>query len=288
MNRAHVAGGDAMAESFNREGSAIIPAGGSIDRIVEAKAGQTISWQYAIGKSDEASQSGGFFSRLAGKFASSDVLFGVTAIWTDRQPSDIKLVHAKVRSAGVDDGNVVEFWVEGQPVEYTAGEGVNLVAVDQTTKKLISGQAFDMSDDADKHNREILAAIQALPIGTFVLVGVKGTGAEELSDDVWDALQSCGSTLNGGGHWHKGYALVGVKGGTACQEFRGGDVSAETFLPTELMDVDLTPFQEVTMESGEQKGSFKLDRSGMVILKWSNAHATLAKKKLESYSISCE
>jgi len=264
-----------------------VSAGSAVERITEVQAGQTVSWKFSIGQVGEA-KSAGYFSKLAGKVSGSEVFFGVKGFWTDKQAGEIELLSAKVRSAGADEGDTAEFFVGGNAVEYTAEAGVNLVAVNPLSREVILGKAFDMTKDSDSANKEFVKAIQGLPRACFVLVGVKGTGAEEFSDESWQALQDCGSTLKGGGHWHKGYALVGVKGGVAVSEMRGGDVIAEGDLPTQEVEADLLPPVEVNAESGEQTGSIKVDRGGMVVLRWSNEHAMVAAKTIAYYKITVE
>lgn len=133
----------------------------------------------------------------------------------------------------------------------------------------------------------MVADIAALPKTAMVLVAVKGTGAEELSEDAWEALQGCGAVIKEG-HWHKGYALVGTKFGVNVAEARGGDVVAEGEVPSKESTIDLLPPKEVSVESGKQTGSLTVDRGGMVILRWSNAHSYMANKAVAKYKVAVE
>lgn len=287
-SKVHAAGG-VEDETFKMESTTEtnVPAGSVLERVVEVQPGQTVSWQFTMGPSGSGN-SGGYFSRLAGKVTGSEVYFSAKAFWTDKQANEIDVLSAKVESAGVEDGDSAAFFVGGAEVAYTAGAGVNLVAVDPTTKALITGQAFDMTKDSDAANKAFVSAIQELPRACFVLVGVKGTGAEELSEESWSALQDCGSTLKGGGHWHKGYAFCGVKGGVAVSEMRGGKVTAEGEMPTQEVEAVLYPSIEANADNGEKTGAIKVERGGMLILKWSNEHAMVASKNVAKYKISCE
>merc|ERR1719446_1303323 len=160
-----------------------------------------------MGKGDEAGgSSAGYFSKMMSKFSGSEVTFSANAIWNDISPDKIELVPAKVRSAGADNGDAAEFWVDGKQIEYTASTGVNIVAVDGETRKVISSKAYDPSKS--ESNTELVTDLAALPKRAMILVAVKGTGAEELSQDAWEALEGCGALMKEG-HWHKGYALVG-------------------------------------------------------------------------------
>jgi len=232
--------------------------------------------------SDAGSANAGYFSRMMSKMSGSEVVFSVIGIWTDIMVKDIPKVPAKVRSAGADNGDTAEFWVDGKQIDYSAGRGVNIVAVDFATKAVISGKAYDPTKEAS--NEEIISDIAALPASCMVLMAVKGTGAEELSEDAWNALESCGAVKKEG-HWHKGYALIGTRGGNCVSEARGPDVVVEGDAPSMECLAELVPPKEVSIESGSQSGSCKVDRGGMVILRWSNAHSYLANKALSSFKV---
>merc|ERR1712070_242392 len=223
---------------------------------------------------------GGFFSKMATKFSGSEVVFAVDGIWTDIDPKDIEEVPAKVRSAGADNGDAAEFWVDGKQIEYTASTGVNIVAVDGETRKVISSKAYDPSKS--ESNTELVTDLAALPKRAMILVAVKGTGAEELSQDAWEALEGCGALMKEG-HWHKGYALVGTKFGSCIAEARGTDVIAEGPVPTKESVSELVAPKEVSIESGKQSGSITVDRGGMIVLRWGNMHSYMANKAVAKF-----
>lgn len=259
-----------------------VPAGLCMERVLDVLPGQKVSWDFTIGKGEDSNANAGFFSKMASKFSGSEVVFSVGAMWTDIAPKDMVTCPAKVRSAGADAGDSAEFWVDGKKLDYAASTGVNIVAVDLATKAVTSSKAYDMSKAAS--DGELVKDIAALPRTTMVLMAVKGTGAEELSKDAWDALEGCGACLKEG-HWHKGYALVGTKFGHCVSEARGSDVVAEGPVPCKETMAEFVPAKEVSIDSGAQTGSCTADRGGMVVLRWSNTHAMMANKALAKYKI---
>lgn len=284
-NKSHKEGSSLTGDSWNYEGKdQQIPAGLVMERVLEVSPGQKVTWDFAMGKGDGGS-SGGFFSKMATQFSGSEVMFSVDAIWTDKNPQDIPKVSAKVRSAGADNGDTAEFWVDGTKIEYTAGTGVNIVAVDLDTKAVLSSKAYDTSKD--EANKDLVSDIAALPGTCAVLMAVKGTGAEELSNDAWSALEGCGAVLKEG-HWHKGYALIGTRWGQCISEVRSGEAVAEGEVPTLQMAAELVPPKEISIESGSQTGSVQLDRGGMVIVRWSNQHSYMANKALSQFKLAVE
>lgn len=262
-----------------------IPAGSVFERVVEVSAGQKVKWDYKMGKGDDVASSGGYFTRLASKFSGSEVVFSVDAIWTDNVEG--KRVPAKVRSAGKANGDTAEFWVDGKPIDYTASTGVNVIAVDTQTLAVISSKCYDTESSTDSACKALIEDIASLPRYCLVLVGVKGTGAEELSPEAWEALGSCGAVKKEG-HWHKGYALVGTRGGHCISETRDGDAVAEGDVPIVETDCQLVEPKEVSMESGDQSGSADVDREGMVMVRWSNLHSSVAQKALAEFKVAVE
>jgi len=118
----------------------------------------------------------------------------------------------------------------------------------------------------------------------MVLLAVKGTGAEKLTEDALDALRKVGATIRAG-HWHQGYALIGCNGGLTVAESRGGDATAEGAVPTLETEAQLLAPQEVSADSGDQRGSVQAERAGMIMVRWSNLHSFFARKMLASFKV---
>lgn len=290
-NQTHlkIAGDSAGIDSQEeREGTNVsVPAGGMVDRILSVSPGDTVSWEYRIGKPEAAAAaSGGFFSMMANKIAGSEVMFSAYAVWTDKMPHEIEFLSAKVRSAGVENGDAAEFVVDGKPIDFEVGSGVNVIAMAPQSRVLLLQKTYDTMKDADGQSKQLVSDIDGLPNGTFVMVAVKGSGAEELSSEAWQALQDCGSKIKGGGHWHKGYALMGTKGGMLYDESRGPDVTCDASIPTLEIEANLVLPKEVNEGSGDQSGSVRVERGGLLALRWSNSHSYVVGRTIAQYKIS--
>jgi len=289
-NKSHDAegGGCITGAADNYEGTnQTIPAADTMERIMSVTAGQKVTWDFTMGKGDEvSSEKSGFFARMASKFSGSEIMFSANAIWTDKMPHEIPKIAAKVRSAGASDGDEASFWVDGKQIDYSAGAGVNIIAIDLETQEQVLSKSYDLCKD-DNLNTQLASDLNALPRKTMVLVAVKGGGAEELTADAWAALENCGAVLKEG-HWQKGYALVGTRGGACIAEARGADVVAEGEVPAFEVDAELLAPREISIESGNQTGSLQADRGGMIILKWSNMHCFLANKAVANFKMTLE
>lgn len=269
----------------------IIGAGRVMERIVEVKAGQKVTWQYRIAKPDETASKRSLLGKLAtaatSAFAGTEIVFSVNALWTDTNEADMAKIPAKVRSAGLDSGDAAEFWVDGKAIDFTVGPGVNVVAVNPLTKEVLSSVNYDAVSSPDAASEKLISDLKAIPRASMVLVAVKGTGAEKLTDDAIAELKTVGSTITSG-HWHEGYALVGRKGGIAVSETRGPDVIAEGNVPVMETDSELVEPKEVAADAGEVKGSITADRSGIVIVRWSNFHSFFARKMVSDFKVALE
>jgi hypothetical protein len=286
-NSAHSeSGAGPTGEADAREGTnQAIPAGMFMERIVEVTAGQKVSWEFTMGKDNDSSR-GGYFSKLASKFSGSEVMFNVSGMWTDKMLHEIPKIPAKVRSAGAESGDAAEFWFDGKQIQYSASKGVNVVAIDLQTRAVSWSKVYDPS--SSQGNDEFVPDIASLPIHSAILLAVKGTGAEDLSDDSWDTINNRLGGLIKQGHWQKGYALIATRWGDCVAEARNPEAVIEGQVPTLETAVHLQDTKEVSIETGEEKGSVQVSRDGMVILSWSNAHAYVANKALARYKITVE
>lgn len=279
------------------EGSAqFIAPGRVMERVVPVSQGQKVSWAFSVAKGEEVREQRGFFGRIASAVTSmsagTEVVFSVNAIWTDLDPKVMERVPAKVRSASVEHGDTAEFWVDGKQLDFDAGAGVNIVAMSPRSRELIWSRNYNTVDDTDAASQRMVADLGDLPRASMVLVAVKGTGAEKLTEEALEALAWVGSTMKAG-HWHEGYALVGCKGGTrgglTVAESRGQDTTAEGGVPTMELEAELVAPREVGAESPETCGSTQpFERDGLVMVRWSNYHSFFARKMIKDFKVSVE
>lgn len=286
LNKSHVEG---TTDSMELEGTMKgIRAGRVMERYVNVEAGQKVCWAYKIGKPSDSEGQGGFLSRMAGKFAGSEIVFGVRGFWYDKSENDIEQVPVKVRSAGVKDGDAAEFLVDGKPVAgFTPAAGVNVVALERKTRAVVLSKTYEFSTDADAANSQFVNDVRGLPRTCMLLVAVKGGGAEGLSEEAWRLLKTWGASISEG-HWQTGYALIGLKNEMAAGENRGPDVVAEGMVPAMEQNAELVPATEVKEEDGEQKGSLIVDRAGCVSIRWSNLHSFVSNKTVAEFKVWAE
>jgi len=257
---------------------------GVMERIINVTPGQKVTYEFMMGKGEEvANPNAGYFSRMVSRFSGSEIGFNAQAIWTDYQAHQIETLPAKVRSAGKVNGDAAEFWLDGKQIDFAAGDGINIVAVDLKTKAVVSSKTYK----AEADDAKLIEDITALPKLTMIMFAVKGSGAEDLGKDAWDALESCGAVLKQG-LWQHGYAFIGTRWGQLVSEVRNTDCIAEGQCPCIDLQSELLPRKDVSIESGEQKGEIAVDRAGMVILRWDNSASTFAHKALAKYKLAVE
>eukprot|EP00930_Biecheleria_cincta_P059634 TRINITY_DN45347_c0_g1_i1.p1 TRINITY_DN45347_c0_g1~~TRINITY_DN45347_c0_g1_i1.p1 ORF type:complete len:497 (-),score=80.48 TRINITY_DN45347_c0_g1_i1:61-1551(-) len=141
---------------------------------------------------------------------------------------------AKVVSAGHGDGNIGDFFINGRKIDINgqAGRrGMNVVTIDPKTQQVTSRKTYDVWGEPRTENMRLSADINSMPDGRIVLVACKDSGLENLDSVVFDALRSCGARINGPLPVREGYALIGVKGGTAYAEQQGRRVEIEAGFP---------------------------------------------------------
>jgi len=145
------------------------------------------------------------------------------------------VTYARIVSAGYENGNLANFYVDGHRVPISDGEadrrGINMVVIDPDAGRVVSGKAYDVWGDPQTENIKLAADIMALPEGHIVLIGLKDSGMEMVDGTVIAALQNVGSTVSAPLAMREGYALIGVKGSVAIAERRGAEVDIEGVLP---------------------------------------------------------
>jgi hypothetical protein len=139
-----------------------------------------------------------------------------------------------VISAGHGDGNDAAFYINGRKMDIrgqSSRRGMNVVTIDPATQQVTSRKTYDIWGDPATENTRLAADLRSLPDGRYVMVALKDSGGENLDSGVITALQSVGSTISGRLGVRQGYALIGIKGGSALAEEQGGRVEIEGELP---------------------------------------------------------
>jgi len=146
----------------------------------------------------------------------------------------------KVVSAGLDAGDVADFFLDDVLVQIPAGatnrRGVNVVVLSPNTGGVVSSGAYDIWGNPAAENSRLAADLNALPDGHVVLVALKDSGMENLQDVALAALEDCGARLQDRLGFREAYTLIGCKGGKALAERWGPQML--------LSEADL-PFQVV-------------------------------------------
>lgn len=141
---------------------------------------------------------------------------------------------ARVVSAGFNDGNIAEFYLNARKIDITGPSwrrGVNVICIDPNTQQVTSRKTYDVWGDPSQENPRLAADLNSLPYGRIVMLALKDSGMENIDDNVVKALKLCGSTIGGRLPMRQGYALIGVKGGSALAEERGGRAEVQALLP---------------------------------------------------------
>jgi len=141
---------------------------------------------------------------------------------------------ARVVSAGHGDGNVGDFFLNDQKIDIngqSGRRGLNVVTIDPSTQQVTSRKTYDVWGEPRTENMRLSADINSMPDGRIILVACKDSGLENLDSLVFDSLRSCGARISGPLPVREGYALIGVKGGTAFAEQQGRHVEIEAGLP---------------------------------------------------------
>jgi len=140
----------------------------------------------------------------------------------------------RVVSAGYEDGNAADFYFDGRSFEITGASerrGLNVVIVDPSTEKVLSGKSYDIWGNPAAENLRLAADLRGLPEGQIVLVALKDSGLENIDNPALYALQGVGATIARPLGMREGYALIGIKGGRALAENQGPRVELEATLP---------------------------------------------------------
>lgn len=148
---------------------------------------------------------------------------------------------ARVVSSAYRHGNRADFYVGGKKIPLDSGRwqlhegsrrGINIVTLDPDSQLVVTAWAYDTTSNGQAASAQMAADLNALPEGRIVLIAVRGSGLEGLHAGALRALQRVGATAAiSNGSPQEGYALIGMKGGTAVAERRGFMVDIEAELP---------------------------------------------------------
>ena len=100
---------------------------------------------------------------------------------------------------------------------------MNIAVLEPTGFQVCSSRTYDIWDSHGERN-QLVADLEALPIGYIVLAALQDSGMEKLSRADWKVLQDLGSMFTSGQR-RQGYALIGTKGGKAVAEAQGQAVT---------------------------------------------------------------
>ena len=127
--------------------------------------------------------------------------------------------HIRVVSAGYEDGNVAEFWVDGQKIEGTNDRGLNVVVLKPTTLTIEKKRSFDTYHSSD-NSQSFADYINQIQDGMIVLVAVRDEAVNNLNDRGRSVFASIGGLrpVQGPSAYRCSYALIGIKGGSGLAE----------------------------------------------------------------------
>eukprot|EP00929_Paragymnodinium_shiwhaense_P118726 TRINITY_DN9063_c0_g1_i5.p1 TRINITY_DN9063_c0_g1~~TRINITY_DN9063_c0_g1_i5.p1 ORF type:complete len:541 (+),score=115.88 TRINITY_DN9063_c0_g1_i5:77-1699(+) len=130
----------------------------------------------------------------------------------------------KVVSAGHDDGNTADFFVDDIQIPIRGENhrrGLNVVVIDPERQRVLSAKTYDIWGNPRDENRRFADDIRAVEDDHVVLVAMKDSGGEHLDSSSISALRSLGADIEGRLEVRESYVLIGYKEGDALVERRG-------------------------------------------------------------------
>lgn len=137
-----------------------------------------------------------------------------------------------VESSGYDCGNAVAFRIGEDRITWNHTRGLNVATLAPVSLAVRSRRAYDIYGSYGERNQFALD-IESLPHGTVVMLALKDSGMEKLGHGELRALRGVGAT-NPATKYREGYALIGVKGGQAWAEARGGAVAVSAMVEAQV------------------------------------------------------
>jgi hypothetical protein len=132
----------------------------------------------------------------------------------------------EVHSAGFEAGNFAKVLINEKEV-FSAKEskrGINVVALDFETHKVIFKGSYDTYGDADSNKRLLSDFKEKLPEFCIVVAAVKDEGSNKLDKSVKGLFRELGSKQINNLKRRQGWAFIGIKGIRKSSEKRGGKV----------------------------------------------------------------
>lgn len=129
----------------------------------------------------------------------------------------------EVHSAGYEHGNYARVLVNEKEVftAKEAGRGINLVALDFETHKLVYSAKYDTYGDGNASAKLVKDFKEKLPEFCIVVVGVKDEASNKLSKEAKGLFKELGSKQVSNLKFREGWAFIGVKGVKKSSEKRG-------------------------------------------------------------------
>jgi len=126
-------------------------------------------------------------------------------------------VQVEVDSAGLSDGNYVNFKRDYRAMFPHPGRGFNVAVLDKTSRSVLQEATFD-TYGLDNASDSMVAFINNVGVGQVVLVAILDSVRAPPASNVIQALTTVGAKQAANIALRCSYALIGVKGGNALKE----------------------------------------------------------------------
>jgi len=149
------------------------------------------------------------------------------------EPREEGVASIAIESAGWGNGNIADFYINGQKASVTTRRGINILALRETgaPKEVFT---FDTWTSNEEGSDLLAEYIDGLVDGTIVLAAAKDEATRRLTEAAFVALESCGATKIRNITYRGAYALIGVKGGKALSEGLASDGEGSTFASAQI------------------------------------------------------
>lgn len=121
----------------------------------------------------------------------------------------------EVHSAGFTSGNYAKLFLNDKLVSTCSNEtgcrGLNLVAMDAVSHKVLHSAAYDTYGNNDQ-SKLLMTDVKKLPDGTIFMVAVKDEASNKLSEKVKEFFTKLGSVEINALGFREAWAFIGVKG----------------------------------------------------------------------------
>ena len=124
-------------------------------------------------------------------------------------------VELLVKSAGSQDGNFAEFYIDGVQVDLVSGRGLSVVVVEDSNVSEM--HVFDTGFQASG-SAPLAALLDGLPEGTGIMLAAMDDASDNLTLAAKSAIKGFGALQIDQLAYRSSYALIGVKGQSAVAE----------------------------------------------------------------------